>query len=66
MWRRLAEVYAIRAREFSDAVAHLGQHDQFGPEVFELLKEVKRLRGLCDAAAAELDRYLVIEKNPPG
>ena len=66
MVRKLVELYALRAREFSDGVACLGRHDQIGPEFLGLIDEIKRRRGLCDTAAAELDRYLVIEKNPPG
>ena len=58
MVRKLVELYALRAREFSDAVARLGRHQQIGPETFGLIQELERLRGLCDAAAAELDRYI--------
>ena len=58
MVRRLLELYALRAREFSDAVARLGRHQQIGPETLGLIQEIERLRGLCDAAAAELDRYI--------
>jgi hypothetical protein len=50
------EVYAIRAREFSDAVARLGKHPQIERELLGLLDEIKRLRGLCDEAAEELER----------
>ena len=64
MWRRLAEVYAIRAREFSDAVARLGRHGQIGPEFLALIDEIKRRRGLCDAVAAELDRYISQRAKP--
>ena len=58
MVRKLLELYALRAREFSDAVARLGRHQQIGPETLGLIQEIERLRGLCDAAAAELDRYI--------
>jgi hypothetical protein len=53
--RQAIELYAIRAREFSDAVAGLGRH-QIERELSVLLREIKRLRGLCDEAAAELER----------
>ena len=58
MVRKLLELYALRAREFSDAVARLGRHQQIGPEILGLIQEIERLRGLCDAAATELDRYI--------
>ena len=58
MVRKLLELYALRAREFSDAVACLGRHGEIGPEFLALIDEIERLRGLCDAAAAELDRYI--------
>ena len=58
MVRKLVELYALRAREFSDAVARLGRHQQIGPETLGLIQEIERLRGLCDAAATELDRYI--------
>ena len=53
--RQAMEVYAMRAREFSDAVARLGRHPQIERELLGLLDEIKRLRDLCDEAAAELD-----------
>ena len=58
MWRELVEVYAVRAREFSDAVARLGQHEDSGPEFEELMGEIKRRHALCMAATDELERYL--------
>ena len=58
MVRKLLELYALRAREFSDGVARLGRHGQIGPEFLALIDEIKRRRGLCDAAAAELDQYV--------
>jgi len=56
--QKILEIYALRAREFSDGVACLGRHDQIGPEFIALIDEIKRRRGLCDEAAAELDRYI--------
>ena len=64
MVRKLLELYALRAREFSDAVARLGRHQQIGPETLGLIQEIERLRGLCDAAAAELDRYISQRAKP--
>jgi hypothetical protein len=54
--RQAIELYAIRAREFADAVAGLGRQQQIEQELLLLLGEIKRLRGLCDEAAAEFDR----------
>jgi hypothetical protein len=56
--RQVIERYAIRAREFSDAVALIGRHQQITHEFLGLLREIKRLRELCDEAAAELDRLV--------
>jgi hypothetical protein len=55
---QLAQLYAISAREFSDAVARLGQHQRTDQELLGLIQEIKRLRGLCDAAGDQLDQYL--------
>ena len=66
MVRKLLELYALRAREFSDAVARLGRHQQIGPETLGLIQEIERLRGLCDAAAADLDRYVSQRAQPGG
>ena len=64
MVRKLVELYALRAREFSDGVACLGRHDQIGPEFIALVDEIKRRRGLCDEVAAELDRYISQRAKP--
>jgi hypothetical protein len=59
MWRELAQRYAIRAREFSDAVAALGREAHLGPEASrEAVNEVRRRRDLCNEAADEFERYL--------
>jgi hypothetical protein len=58
MWQELTRTYALRAREFSDAVARLGQHHRIGPEFVGLIRETKRLRRLCDEAANQLDLYI--------
>ena len=62
--QKILEIYALRAREFSDGVACLGRHDQIGPEFLGLIDEIKRRRGLCDAAATELDRYISQRAKP--
>jgi hypothetical protein len=64
MLRSLSEQYALRAREFSDKVALLGQYDHIGREVLKLFKEIKRQRALCSEAEEKLERYLKQENNP--
>jgi hypothetical protein len=58
--RQAIELYAMRAREFSDAVARLGRHQHtFSRQEFlGLLCEINRLHGLCGEAAAEVDRHV--------
>jgi hypothetical protein len=64
MWRELAKDYAIRAREFSDAVASLGREARLGPKISrQLVKEIRRRRELCNEIADEFDCYL--DRNPP-
>jgi hypothetical protein len=58
MYQELVRVYAIRAREFSDTVARLGQHKEIGAELLDLLKEIERRHDLCVAAARALDGYI--------
>jgi hypothetical protein len=58
MRRELIEVYAIRAREFSDAVAGLGQHSHVGPEFLKMWEEIQQRLAMCNAAGDELGRYI--------
>ena len=59
MWHILTQRYAIRAREFSDAVAALGQQAHVGPEACrELLEAIRARREACIAVGDELERYL--------
>jgi hypothetical protein len=57
-WHELVQLYAIRAREFSDTVARLGRHHHIGPELLGLIRETKRLRGLCEAVADQLEQHV--------
>ena len=50
----LAETYAIRVREFSDAVATLGRRIAARKQIGENLTEVERLKGLVEQASEEL------------
>ena len=58
MLQDLVRLYAIRAREFSDAVASLGRHDHIGPEFLGLLSEIDRRHAICNAARDELNLYI--------
>jgi hypothetical protein len=58
MLREHSELYARRAREFSDAVARLGQYRLMGPELEKLLQEIEGLQRLCNEAAKKLSRYI--------
>ena len=50
----LAESYAIRIRELSDAVATLGRRIAAREQIEENIREVKRLKTLADQAGEEL------------
>jgi hypothetical protein len=50
----LAETYAIRARELSDAAAILGRRITAGEQIGENIREVERLRVLVDQANENL------------
>ena len=58
MWHELVRVYAIRAREFSESAARLGQQASIGPEFLKWWREVQRRHALCNDAGAELNRYI--------
>jgi len=58
IWRELVERYAMRAREFSDAVALLGCANLPPAECRELLEAVNARRESCMAAAEHVDQYL--------
>ena len=45
MWNHLVQVYALRAQEFSDAVARLGKHTHPGPDTLGLMEEIKEPKG---------------------
>jgi hypothetical protein len=62
--RELVQRYALRAREFSDAVARLGEHAHIGPEFLQVMEEIKRLHVFCSATENELDRYIAQAGEP--
>jgi hypothetical protein len=56
----LIEAYAVRSRQFSDAVAQLGRRSaQSGQSFLEALEESERLRAVCDSAYAQLHKHVV-------
>ena len=55
----LIETYAVRSREFSDAVARLGRRSAPTGQLFlEAIEESTRLRALCDSACAQLHKHV--------
>jgi hypothetical protein len=56
--RRVLQVYAIRAREFSDAVARLGERRHVDREFLRLLKEIEKRHALCTSAGEALDQFI--------
>jgi hypothetical protein len=58
-WHELVQRYAIHAREFSDAVAILGQEAHLRPEAcLGHLDTARSKLDLCIAAADGIERYL--------
>jgi hypothetical protein len=51
--RRLAELFAIRARELSEAVAGLGTQIAVGNSLDDAIVEINRVSTLCEAAASD-------------
>jgi hypothetical protein len=59
LWRELVTLYAIRAREFADAVAALGRDPRRGPVGSrEVLEEIRARREVCNEVADEVENYL--------
>ena len=58
MWRTLVQSYARQARELSDQVARLGQYDDVGPGLLEVLEEIKRRQALYQKSYDALERYV--------
>jgi len=54
----LIEALALRAREYSDEVARLGEYQKVGQPFLDALAEVDRRRALCDESREDLQRYL--------
>lgn len=58
LWRVLLECYAMRAREYSDAVALLGNSNLPPTECGELLEAVNARRESCIAAAEDVNDFI--------
>jgi hypothetical protein len=58
MLKQLVLRYAIHTREYSDAVAHLGQHDQVGPAFLQLVKQIRQRQALCISSGEAVDRFI--------
>jgi hypothetical protein len=58
MWRVLVVRYAMRAREFSDAVALLEQASLPPVECSDLLKAITVRHESCMVAARDVERYV--------
>jgi len=56
--KRLAENYAIRAREFCDAVAALGARISTGKSLASEIAEIEVLRILCERLGSDLLAYV--------
>jgi hypothetical protein len=60
-WRRLTEDYAIRSRQFYEAVIRLGRSRPTEPEFLGLLDEIERLQMQCLDAGKRLRSSLPIQ-----
>ena len=63
MLNSVSEEYARRARQFSDTVALLGQHNEVTPACVQLFREIKRQRALCRDAEEKFERYVQQESD---
>jgi hypothetical protein len=57
-WQEVVESYAMRAREFSDAVALLGRANLPPAQCAALLEAVNERRESCMAAGEKVHQYL--------
>ena len=53
----LLEIFALRAREFSDEVARLGRYHLIDAAFVGVMQEVERRRIACDAAREGIERH---------
>jgi hypothetical protein len=56
--KQLVLRYAIHTREYSDAVARLGEHGEVGPGFLQLVKEIRQRQALCISSGEALDRFI--------
>ena len=65
MWHDLVQVYALRAREFSDAVATLGRHSPMGIDALQQITKIKKRHAACRAAGEALEHFIEFQKTSP-
>ena len=65
MLRKHLQLYAIRAREFSDLTARLGEHKQNGPQLLKLITQIKKRQALCISSGENVERYLAGQQPDP-
>jgi hypothetical protein len=53
-FKQLVEIYAIRTRRLSEAIAVLGGYVAAGREIGEIMTEIRKLRSLTEQAATDL------------
>jgi hypothetical protein len=58
LWYEFVDCYAMRAREFSDAVALLGRANLPPGQCVALLEAINERRESCTAAANKVHQYL--------
>ena len=57
--KRLVEIYAMRTREFSEAVATLGSLTGDPARFEEAITEIKKLRNFCEKAGGDLFLFVM-------
>ena len=61
---RIVQDYAIRSREFSDAVARLGKHTRVTPEFLQAVEASDARLAACNASRKQLgERISQIQRN---
>ena len=56
--RQLLEIYALRTRRLSEAVAILGAHVSTEMQIDEIMAEVQKMRRLAEEAGTELFAFV--------
>jgi len=56
--KQLVEIYAVRTRQLSDAIAVLGGHLAAGSQIGEIITEITKLHSLVEAAGTDLFAFV--------